>query len=374
MPWKETNTMSLRREFVSFASQPGANIRELCRRFGISPTTGYKWLQRFREEGDSGLRDRSRRPESSPRRCPHAIEKIVVDLRDLHPMWGGRKISKRLRDLHVPGIPVPSTVTNILRRHGRLSEERARTTPFQRFERGKPNELWQMDFKGDFPLQAGRCYPLTILDDHSRFSLAVRSCSDQQRGTVRGHLESVFRRYGLPEGILTDNGPPWRAVGNVGLTRLAAWLVQLGIRLHHSRPRHPQTLGKEERFHRSLNAEVIQRYRPNDHEQCQLVFDAWREVYNSERPHEALDLEVPASRYRPSPRPFPESLPQMVFGPDDLVRKVDVVGRISYRNRPFRVSRALAGKLVALRPSTTDGVLEVFYFHHRVVKLDVRRA
>lgn len=374
MPWKEQDTMSLRREFVRMAMHEGSNVRALCRRFGISPATGYKWLCRFREEGVDGLRDRSRRPHHSPNRTSPQVEAAVLAVREKHPVWCGRKIRRVLQKRGHREVPAASTITEILRRHGKLSPPQRAQRDLLRFEAEAPNDLWQMDFKGDFALRAGRCYPLTVLDDHSRFSVALRACPNQQRETVRSELIPVFDRFGLPYAMLMDNGPPWGAMGEKGLTRLSVWLIRLGIRVVHSRPYHPQTLGKDERFHRTLKAEVLKRYDLRDLPECQRRFDPWRDAYNFERPHDALGLDVPVSRYRASPRSFPRELPPIEHGPDDEIRKVIGGGRISFRGRLWRISRALIGEPVALRPTAEDGVFEVFYCHHRVTRLNLDDA
>jgi transposase InsO family protein len=187
MPWRETTKVSLRLEFVTLALEDDVNMRALCRQYGISPTTGYKWLDRYLREGITGLENRSRRPHTSPHRTPEEMEQRVLALRDKHPDWGGRKISRRLRNLGVLRTPPPSTITGILRRHGRLDPKESRKhRPWKRFEADQPNELWQMDFKGHFALSGGgRCHPLTVLDDHSRFCVGLRACGDEQRATVK---------------------------------------------------------------------------------------------------------------------------------------------------------------------------------------------
>src|SRR5579872_1993809 len=257
VPWLSRSTMSLRKELVTLASQEGANKRALFRRYGIEPRIGYKWLKRYETEGDSGLADRSRRPRSSPDRTPAAMEEKIIGLRRRHPCWGGRKLRRRLVELGGEGVPSASTITAILKRHGLIDVSASdQHRAFQRFEKEKPNELWQMDFKGHFATEAGRCHPLTVLDDHSRFALTIRACTDEARQTVQQALSGVFRRYGVPERILADNGPPWGEPEG-GWTVLAVWLLRLGIGLTHGRPYHPQTQGKDERFHRTLKAEVI---------------------------------------------------------------------------------------------------------------------
>jgi transposase InsO family protein len=374
MPWNEVSTMSLRLELIRLAAQPSTNVRELCRRFGVSPKTAYKWLARFRADGPAGLEDRPRRPRASPGRTAASVEDHIVQLRVQHPAWGGRKLRARLRQLGVADVPSASTITAVLRRHGQL--DAAASGPhraWQRFEHDAPNHLWQMDFKGHFALSQGRCHPLTVLDDHSRFALGLFACAQERAETVQGHLVTLFRRYGLPERLLCDNGSPWAAGPDAPHTALTVWLLRLGIRVSHGRAYHPQTQGKDERFHRTLVAEVLQGQTFRDLEASQQRFDAWRSVYNEERPHEALGLAVPASRYRPSPRSFPEVLPELVYGDGDQVRKVQDRGVLHFRGRAFRISSAFRGYPVALRPTTRDGVWEVYFGVHCIALLDERQ-
>lgn len=373
MPWMEASKLSLRLEFVTLALEKDANIRALCRDYCISPTTGYKWIHRFMREGTAGLKDQSRRPHSSPNRTSAAMEQKVLELRDKHPAWGGRKINRRLNDLGVIGVPPPSTITEILRRNGRIDPAESRKhRPWRRFEAEAPNNLWQMDFKGHFALANGtRCHPLTILDDHSRFCLGLRACENEQRSTVKEHLTEVFRSYGLPEKLLVDNGPPWGTTPRGRLTRLGVWLVHLGIKLVHTGSYHPQTIGKDERFHRTLIDEVICRQKIKDLVHAQDCFNPWREIYNHERPHDALDLEVPSSRYRESARLFPETLPPIVYRNGNIVRKVDDHGRISFRNRSYKVGKALHSYPVTLKPCDTDEVMDVYFLDHKVDQIDL---
>lgn len=377
MPWQEQSIMSLKQEFVTLADQPAVNMRTLCQRFGISRQTGYKWVRRYRQEGLAGLTERSRRPRTSPGQTSRDLEDAVLALRAAHPTWGGRKLRARLQALGHDPVPAASTITAILARHGWLDPaETPKHTAWQRFAHAAPNDLWQVDFKGHFPLADGRCHPLSVLDDHARFLLGLTACADEQDATVRAQLTQVFRHYGLPWRILTDNGPPW---GNPHptqrLTALSIWLIRLGIAVSHGRPLHPQTQGKVERFHRTLTTEQLLRpYAYRDLAACQAAFDAWRDSYNLERPHEALALAPPASRYQPSPRPFPETLPPIAYGPDDVVRQVHGSGQLSYRGRWYFVSQALRGQPVALRPTVTDGVLAVYYCQHRLGDLNLRQA
>ena len=296
MPWKEVSIMSQRLEFVTLATAAKANIRHLCRCYGISSATAYKWLQRFQSTGVNGLEDRSRRPHHSPFRSAVEMEETIINLRCKHPAWGGRKLRARLLALDHATVPSSSTITAILRRHQLLDpKESAKHQAFQRYERASPNELWQMDFKGEFKLPQGHCYPLTILDDHSRFAIALQACARNTRNITQAALIQVFRRYGLPDRITCDNGSPWGSRGRGYYTGLGVWLMRLGVGVSHSRPHHPQTQGKDERFHRTLEAEVLRYQHCGTLTQWQRQFDRWRVVYNTERPHEALAMAVPAS-------------------------------------------------------------------------------
>jgi transposase InsO family protein len=371
MPWRERSIMQQREEFVRLALLPGSNMSELCRRFEISRNNGYKWLARYLMEGQAGLTARSRRPKRSPLRTEPAITAEVLRIRaNSNGAWGGRKIARVLRNEGFVTVPAASTITEILRRHGQL-EQRAgeHPGPYRRFERPEPNELWQMDYKGHFVIRRGRCHPLTVLDDHARYSLGLEACDDEQGSTVQGRLTGVFRRYGLPLFMLMDNGSPWSDHGPY--TELTVWLMQLGIKVVHGRPYHPQTQGKEERFHRTLKAEVIDGNRFVDLADCQRAFDQWRHVYNHLRPHQALDLDVPANRYRVSPRSYPERLPALQYGPDDLVRKVDQDGHFSFKGRDFRLSKAFRRQPIALRPTTKDGVFSIHFCAQQIATLDL---
>jgi transposase InsO family protein len=365
--------MSQRRDFIALATAPGANISELCRRFGISRKSAYKWLARFQSHGLSGLENRSRRPHSSPRKVAPRLEGDVLALREKHPAWGGRKLRARLQALGQVEVPSASTITAILERNGQLDEQRREVRDWQRFEHEAPNRLWQMDFKGHFATDGPRCHPLTLLDDHSRFSLCLEALGNERAVSVRETLSEVFRRYGLPERILADNGAPWGDDPDSPHTILTVWLLRLGVKVSHGRPYHPQTQGKEERFHRTLNAEVIRHGRFRDLADAQTQFDRWRDIYNHERPHEALGLAVPASRYQASTRTFPESLPPVEYGSGEIVRRVYATGRISYLNRVIKVSKAFQGFPVVLRPTEQDGVFNVFFCNEQVKTVDLRQ-
>lgn len=371
MPWQERTVMSERQEFVTLAQQEGATIAAVCRQFGISRKTGYKWLARA-AAGETSCADRSRRPHTSPRRTPPAVEAAVLAKRAAQPAWGGRKLHHVLaREDVVQPIPAPSTITAILRRHGLLAAAPA-PRDYVRFERGTANELWQMDFMGHRPLASGRVHPLTLLDDHSRYALLVAACANEQQPTVRGQLTTVFQHYGLPQAILADHGSPWGTAGMGGLSALEAWLLRLGVDVWHGRIAHPQTRGKIERFHGTIAAEVFAQRPLADLAAAQAAFDGFRACYNQERPHEALADGVPAERYRPSPRPFPETLPAIVYGPADTVCIVTQHGSISWQGRRVFVSRGLIGQPVAVQPTEEDGRWTILFCHRPVATIDRR--
>lgn len=359
MPWDARGTMSLRAEFIHWAQQDGS-FAALCRRFRISRKTGYKWLRRFQTKEADALKDRSRRPHNSPARADAGLEQRIVMIRQKHPAWGARKLRVILERQGVEPLPATSTITDILHRYGLIAaEESQKHTPYERFERAAPNELWQMDFKGHFPTDQTRCHPFTMIDDHSRYALALQACKDERTETVQERLISAFRRYGLPQAILADNGSPWGSSGHQTPTDLAVWLMRLNIRTLHGRPHHPQTQGKEERFHRTLKAELL-RERFYDLEHCQQRFDQWRNVYNWERPHEALAMKAPGHVYKPSVRSYPERLPEIEYAPDMQIRKVDDGGRVRWQGRDIRVGRAFVGLALGVRPSLPDGTYEIY--------------
>jgi transposase InsO family protein len=365
--------MQSREEFVRLATAEGGSVALLCRRFGISRKTGYKWLSRYR--AGEALADRSRRPRGSPLRTAPALEASVLALRRERPSWGGRKLRRRLLDQGHMAVPAAATITAILARHGLIdAAEAAKHAPFRRFEHARPNALWQMDFKGHFAHAAGRCHPLTVLDDHSRYAVCLAACADQVTETVRGQLITVFRRYGLPERINMDNGSPWGDGAGGRYTLLTVWLLRLGIRFSHSAAYHPQTNGKDERFHRTLKRDVLYARQYADLAACQRAFEGFRAIYNGERPHEALNLAVPASRYCASPREYPETLAPIVYDPSDQVRRVQQGGWVSFHGHELHLPKAFAGQSIALRPTTADGLWDAIFVAQRIAHIDLRNA
>jgi transposase InsO family protein len=262
----------------------------------------------------------------------------------------------------------------ILVRHGRVDNRAGKPgQPYLRFEKEAPNLLWQMDFKGHVPLADGMtCHPLTIVDDHSRFVPCLKACANEQGATVRTHLETTFRHYGLPDAFFVDNGSPWGDPTGEPWTRLGVWMLKLGIEVLHSRPYHPQSRGKNERFHRTLKAEVFALRRFRDLAEVQRAFDQWRSVYNHERPHEALRQDVPASRYRPSPRAMPDRMPQIEYDEPDIVRTVGTTkAYISFNGRLWKVPKAFRGERVAIRPRTPDGHYAICFGSCQIASIDL---
>jgi transposase InsO family protein len=375
MPWKKVSVMSLKREFISLATNDNSfNFSHLCGRFGISRKTGYKWIKRFFDYGEDGLIDRSRRPFDSPSKTSEQMEQAVLTVRQQHPAWGGRKIKRRLENMGYQAVPAASTITAILKRWDCITpEESGKHKPLVRFQRSAPNELWQMDFKGHLPCPEGRCHPLTLLDDHSRYAIALKACEDETKETVKRCLTGVFRQYGLPYQMLMDNGSPWGSDEKHIYTPLTVWLIRLGILIVHSRPYHPQTLGKDERFHKTLKAELLGESIPWRRAESQRHFDQWRMVYNCERPHEALNMEVPARLYQVSQRPFKEKPEEIQYAPDDIVRKVQAGGVIFFNGSEYKIPKAFRGEQVALRPRTQeDGVMDVFYCKQKITHINLK--
>ena len=370
MPWMECSVSQQREELVALAQAPGCNIAELARRFGVSRKTLYKWKNRAAEHGptinNQWCHDRSRQPATCPWRTGSQVEQRVVELRNQYEQWGPRKLRHLLEQEGQTPLPSVSTIAAILKRRGLVSrEESLKRKPFTRFERSEPNALWQMDFKGPFPTGRGRCHPLTVVDDHSRYALGVKALAGESGELTRPALVEVFRLYGLPEVMLLDNGSCWGRV-EARYTAFTRWMLRLGIRVIYARPYHPQTKGKNERFNRTLKAEAITGRHFAGLEDCQAQFDRFVLTYNTIRPHQALEMATPASRYRVSGRAFPEVLPSIEYLEEDVIRKVGPAGYFSWGKQRYHVGRAFTGEPVAIRPTRVDGVFEVYYCYQRV--------
>ena len=350
--------------FVLEATSGQRSFSGLCAEFGISRPTGYVWLKRYRGAGLTGISEQSRRPHTSPQRTSEWIEAQVVQLRQRYPDWGARKLAVLLsrQGIELP----PTTVHRILLRYDLVAESDRHSQALQRFERERPNELWQMDFKGPrgWRHPVG---PLSIIDDHSRYLIALAATGSTHAALVREQLEQAFIDCGLPEGMLMDHGIPWCSTqAPAGSTRLTFWLMRQGIGLHWSRIRHPQTQGKVERFHLSLMQALDKRGTPT--RDTQKWLDDYRWEHNHIRPHEALGMLTPASRWQPSPRRYDPQLPRWEYPEGSWVLKVDCQGKIDVKGKRWKISRALAGDWVRLLP--VEHRILVYYCNTLMRELD----
>jgi len=346
MPWKQMEVQEQRVEFVVRALRGREPLVQLCHEFGISRPTGYLWVKRYREGGVEAIAERSRRPHQSPTQTAPELEARIVALRQVYPDWGARKLSVLL-DRQGIELP-PSTVHRVLLRHGLVREQDRHRPALQRFEREHPNELWQMDFKGpkNWPKA---CTALSVIDDHSRYLIALGATARPEGRLVQRHLERAFDECGLPEAMLMDHGIPWwNWQSFAGSTQLSLWLMRQSIRLCFAGIRHPQTQGKVERFHGSLERALVCRGVPaNDH---QLWLDAFRREHNHIRPHEALNMQTPASRWRPSPRKYNPNPPAWEYPQGAWTLKVDNHGTIDIHDQSYRITKSLIGERVHIVP------------------------
>ena len=362
MPWETPPVPELRLALVHSVRSAGLTVAEAARRFGVSRKTAHKWLARHDADPERSLADRSRRPARSPRRTPEAAEFAVLEARDRWG-WGPRKLRAVLKAEGRPAPPV-RTVAAILRRHGRAGAAPAPPgAPPQRFERGRPNDLWQLDFKGPIEVARRKVTPLSVLDDHSRYLLCLRPCTDMTYATVQAALWDLFGDVGLPESLLCDNAFSAKNSG-VGVSAFDAWLIRLGVRPAHGRPYHPQTQGKVERFHGTLERELWPRVRRDALEHFAADLEGWRPVYNAVRPHEALADEPPVTRWRPSDRRRPNRVPEVAYPAGAAVRRVGQVGEVRWKGARIMAGRGLAGEPV--RVEERDGQVEIYYCSHRV--------
>ncbi len=353
MPWKETCPMDERLKFIADCLKDEWSLSDLCQYYGISRKSGYKWVARYLAEGPSGLHDRSRAPNHHPNAVHKMIQDRIVAFRAEHPHWGPRKLVHRLRQLEPDTRwPAPSTVGEILKRHGLTVPRRRkrRTPPYtQPFREGlQPNDVWCADFKGWFRTQCGtRIDPLTISDAVSRYLLRCQALMRPTGTIAQAVFTAAFQEFGLPAAIRTDNGAPFASTGLGGLSRLSVWWLRLGILPERIRPGHPEENGRHERMHRTLKQATAKPPRATPKAQ-QQTFDRFRTEYNQERPHEALDMQTPAQHYQPSPRPFPARLPEIEYPSGYLVRRVRSNGQIRWQGRLIFVSEVLIGHRVGL--------------------------
>ncbi len=365
MPWSQTSPMDQKTQFIADYLRQTLSMTELCEFYGISRKTGYKWLDRYLRQGPSGLEERSRRPATSPNQTAQPIIDALLEARRRHPTWGAKKLLSIVHKRHPTwSLPHRSTVCDILKRNGLVPKRRARrhvghpgkpTTQTR-----APNDLWSADFKGHFKTGDGLyCYPLTVADGHSRYLLGCQALLSTCVRDAKPVFTRLFKEFGLPQRIRTDNGVPFATNTLARLSSLSAWWVRLGILPELIEPGKPQQNGRHERMHRTLKAETTRPPAAN-HRAQQRKFNRFREEFNNERPHEALDMQTPASVYEPSPREMPNTLPPLEYPDRFEVRYVSANGGIRWNHHWINVSITCAGEYVGLE-EIDDGVWNVYF-------------
>ena len=346
VPWKDKAVEELRKEFA-IAAQNTKNFSSLCREFGITRATGYKWVKRAKE--NEAMTDRSHTPLHIPRKTSREVEEAILKVRAENPEWGAKTILKVLENNGQENLPCPRTANNILQRNGCISEaESEKRKAFIRFQREHCNELWQTDFKGDFKLLDGaRCFPLDIIDDCSRFCLCIEAKNNT--AGITPIFEEVFKKYGLPNAILSDNGGQFAGFRH-GFTHFEKWLMDLDILPIHGRPLHPQTQGKIERFHRTMINELLKRNEFIDLADANKQLKTWRTKYNEIRPHEAIGLRCPADVYIPSERKYPNEIKPYEYNGLHRILKVNYKGYLRFDRKEFYLSETMTGAELELRP------------------------
>ena len=371
MPWERRTVEEQRKEFAR-AAENCNNFSALCREFGIDRHTGYKWKERY--EAQQPLADKSRRPHTSPSKTPEAVERLVLAVRADNPGWGARTIRDVLLQEGHTNIPCAKTVNNILNRHGCISpEESQKRQPFTRFEKELCNQMWQTDFKGEFRMEDGRyCYPLDIIDDHSRFAIRVEPHLSTANVVIPVFIQ-VFREFGLPDSILSDNGAQFAGFRK-GYTKFERWLMDLNILPVHGRIKHPQTQGKIERFHRTMKQELLNHTTIADIEDARNKLYLWRDKYNNIRPHEALGRKRPSDVYEPSQRPFIENVPQHEYGGEYHVIKVNSWGYVRFDRWQVYLSETMRDQYIEFRPSSNGETFVACYRNFRIAEFDTENG
>jgi transposase InsO family protein len=370
LPWNEESVMSQRQRLIEHLLLPNANVSEVCKLFNVSRKTAYKWLSRYQEGGYSSLGDRSKQPINQPSKVSSELENRIIKLHEENPYWGPRKLRDHL--LHVKNmsdVPSHTTFARVLKRHDCQVITSNKSKPATlRFEREHPNDLWQMDFKGSFMTEDKRCYPLTIVDDCSRFSITLTACDNETSGVVKRHLTTIFQEFGLPNQINVDNGNPWGCADLTSYTSLQIWLMKLGIKITHSAPFHPQTNGKDERFHRTLKLEVLHQ-RSYKKKEIQDVFDVWRHKYNYERPHAALNGKTPSHKYYTSSKRFSEN-PIPFEYEEGIPKKVHKTnGTFHFKGERFNAGKAFNGEYIAIKETDKSDEFAIFFMDNFIKKV-----
>ena len=369
MPWERRTVEKQREEFAQAAIQC-SNFSALCREFGIDRHTGYKWKKRYEEQ--QSLADQSRRPHTSPTRTPEAVEQRILELRTENPGWGAKIIHSVLTQQGIQDMPCVKTVNNILNRHGCIRpEESLKHKPFLRFEKELCNQMWQTDFKGEFRMaDKNYCFPLDILDDHSRFAIRIEPDLSTANVVIPTFL-SAFREFGMPNSILSDNGAQFAGFKK-GYTRFERWLMDLDILPIHGRIKHPQTQGKIERFHRTMKQELLNHTTIANIEDAREKLSAWREKYNTVRPHEALGMKRPADVYVPSQREFQEKILPYEYCGQYHVIKVNSWGYVRFDNWQIYLSETMIGQYIEFRPSPAGETFIACYRNFKIAEFDTQ--
>lgn len=372
MPWRDKTVEEERLEFVERALRNEKSKSALCREYGISRPTGDKWIERYKN--GEPLSDRSRRPFHTANKISEEAEQKIVEARKKEPAVGAFKTRKMMINEGWTDAPSVSTFNAVFKRNGLITKEASEAAQhIVRFQKNQPNEMWQMDFKGDFLLQdTTRCYPLSIIDDCSRYCLCGDAKDNMKLISVRESLINTFKTYGLPYSILCDNGTPWGSSQSTSITRFEVWMMELGILTIHIRAQHPQTQGKVERFNGSYKRERLKFYTPKDMIDAQLCREEYRHFYNEIRPHCSLEYEVPARVYKPSTREYFENIPIWEYPDDNICRKVKSTGYITFNSQGYYLSEGLAEKTVAFVPTEQDGIYNIVFRQFRVAKLNLK--
>lgn len=379
MPWRQTEPMNERARFVTAVESGVFSMSELCREYGISRKTGYKWMERFHDDGYAALEDRSRAPHTCPHEMPIEISELVIQTRKDHPRWGARKLIVHLANKYLAlaeQLPSATRAFALLKRSGYITERKCRNRSAHPgcspIVANAPNDLWSIDFKGQFrTLNKQYCYPLTVTDALSRYLLACDGLVSTAYEGARPVLERLFQECGLPLAIRSDNGAPFCSTALGGLSRLSIWWMKLGIGHQRNRPGKPQDNPRHERMHSTLKQETI-RPPAQDIALQQQRFDAFRLEFNCERPHEALNMRTPASIWRPSTRTMPQRLRAPEYASHMQVRSVRSNGEIKFGGRFYFVSELLVNERVALE-EIDDGLWSVMFYETLLARLDIRK-
>ena len=371
MPFVKETVEMKREQFVQEVLAKKKSKSALCREYQISRPTGDLWIARY--ENGEGLSDKSKAPFHTANKTPEKTEEKIVNARLKEPALGAKKIRQMLINAGEKEIPSVSTVNAILHRNKLISKEASlAATPCKRFEKEVSNMMWQCDFKGNYECGDGnRCHPLSIVDDHSRFCISADAkANEQYEGTAESFL-AAFEMHGLPDVLLCDNGNPWGASQSGGVTKFEVWLMELGVLTIHIRPKHPQTQGKVERFNGSFKAERLKFRMPDNLADADIQRQEYRNFYNNERPHHALNLDVPAKHYEPSKRPFTSKIDDWDYGEGYETRIIKKTGYLTYGGQGYFLGEAYRQKTIAIKPSSVDGYLNLYFRQFKIGSINL---